>query len=83
MIIHSFIQAISIALLQPTAKRHSRHSTDTVLELHSKAPTSTASEGFAQGPYGGVARVGFEPHDHLDERRRIYKRATTPHNDDP
>src|SRR6218665_23614 len=58
MIIHSFIQDISIAPLQ--AHYHSKalpHSTDTVSQCHVEAPPATESEGLAQGPY--VA--GFEP----------------------
>jgi len=50
---HSFIQAISIAPLQVHyySKERSRHSTDTVLEFHAKAPQATANERLAQGPY--------------------------------
>src|SRR6218665_2448982 len=41
-------------------QRHSRHSTDTVLELHAEAPQATVSEGLAQGPYL-PARAGVKP----------------------
>ena len=38
----------------------SRHSKDTVSEIHSEAPQGTVSERLAQGPY--VADIaGFEP----------------------
>jgi len=58
---HSFIQAISIAPLQPTTtQRRSRHNTDTVLEFHAEAPQTTASEELAEGPYV-AAGAGFEP----------------------
>ena len=43
-----------------TTQRRSRHSTDTVLKFHAKAPQATASEGLAQGPYVS-ARAEFEP----------------------
>ena len=59
--IHSFIQTISIALIQvySTTQRRYRHSTDTVPEFHAEAPQATVSEGLAQGPYV-EARVGVE-----------------------
>ena len=61
MIIISFIQAISMAPLQVNYySRHSRHSTDTVLEFHAEALQATASEGLAQCLYV-AARAGFEP----------------------
>src|SRR6218665_1852787 len=65
-LIHSFIQAISIAPLQLqlqghyTTRRRSRHSTDTVPEFHAEAPQATVSEGLAQGPYV-AARLGVQP----------------------
>ena len=61
IIIHSFIQTISIEPEQVyTTQRLSRHSTDTVLEFHAEAPQATASEELAQGPFV-AARAGFEP----------------------
>jgi len=60
-LIHSFIQAISIAPLQVHyIKRHSRHSTDTMPEFHAEAPQATVREGLAQGPYV-AARAEVEP----------------------
>ena len=61
-VIHSFIQAISIAPIQmsTTTQRRSRHSTDTVPEFHSEAPQETVSKGLAQNPYM-AARAGVEP----------------------
>jgi len=45
--VNSFIQAISIALLQvryyPDTHKHSRHSTNIVPEFHAEAPQATAS----------------------------------------
>src|SRR6218665_2720418 len=43
-----------------TTQKRFRHSTDTVLEFHAKAPQATASKGLAQGPYV-AASAGFEP----------------------
>src|SRR6218665_1019480 len=61
IIIHSFIQAISIAPLKSTTtQKRSRHSTDTVPEFHAEVPLATASSGLAQDPYVAV-RAGFEP----------------------
>src|SRR6218665_2708030 len=64
LIIHSFIQTISIAPLQvhyySEAQRHFRHSTDTVSEFRAEAPQATVSEGLAQGPYV-AASAGLEP----------------------
>ena len=46
--------------MSTTTQRCSRHSTDTVLEFHAKAPQATVSEGLVHGPYV-VARAGLEP----------------------
>jgi len=48
--IYSFIQAISLALLQAQYQLEALL-TDIVSKFHAEAPQATASEGLAQGPY--------------------------------
>src|SRR6218665_3000378 len=58
--IHSFRLFLYRLFKSTTTQRHSRHSTDTVSELHAQAPQATASEGLAKGP-NVATRAGFEP----------------------
>jgi len=48
--VFSFIYSFYFYRASTTTTRRSRHSTDTVLEFHAKAPQAAASEGLAQGP---------------------------------
>src|SRR6218665_278499 len=58
--IHSFRLFLYRLFNSTTTRRHSRHSTDTVSEVHAKLPQATASEGLSKSPYV-VARAGIEP----------------------
>jgi len=74
IIFYKFIHSGYFCSASSPLPRRSRHSADTASEFHVEVPQAT--EGLAQSPYV-AASAGFELTTLLDERRRIYKWATT------